>query len=338
MRADEDKKELYTKRVIEEIRKWGVRLVRPIDSVYLGGGTPSLLGGRRIAEILSAIADTFSLQNPEITLECNPADDLEETLCLAAKAGVNRISLGVQSGVESELITLGRRHKNEDVLKTVSAARRAGINNISLDLMIGLPESSISTLSQSLDFVLSHDPSHISVYMLKIEEGTPFYNMPLTLPDEEEEREQYLFVADRLKNSGFEHYEISNFARNGARSRHNIKYWNCDEYIGIGPAAHSFLNGRRFYYPRDIDAFLNGTAPEDDGAGGTFDEYLMLRLRLSDGVRFDEYKKRFGEMPKEIVKKAEDLQKLGLVFVTKEGFSLTEEGFLVSNAVIGEFI
>lgn len=336
--ANDSTKDLYTKRVIEEIKKWGARIVRPIDSVYLGGGTPSLLGGDNISAILHAVADSFELKDPEITLECNPADDLEDTLYKAAHAGVNRLSIGVQSGVESELLTLGRRHKNEDVGKTIAAAKSAGIDNISLDLMIGLPESDKYKLNTSLDFVLSHDPSHISVYMLKIEEGTPFYNMPLSIPDEESEREQYLLVAERLKMHGYDHYEISNFAKNGKRSRHNIKYWNCDEYLGIGPAAHSFINGRRFYYPRDFESFINGVAVEDDGSGGEAEEYLMLRLRLSDGVRYDEYKARFGEIPKEIIKKAESLEKLGLIKLEDGGFSLTDEGFLVSNAVIGEFI
>ncbi len=339
MKADAETYDLYVNKVKEEIMRWGVRTVRPIDSLYLGGGTPSLLGGERIAGIIATAKTAFMAnEDLEITLECNPADDLKETLKTAAAAGVNRVSLGVQSANEDILKILGRRHRNSDVAKTVSDARAAGIDNISMDLMIGLPESSVSDVLRSLDFILSFAPSHISVYILKIEEGTAFGKNPPLMPSEDEVCEQYLAVAERLKNCGFLHYEISNFSKPAKESRHNLKYWNCEEYIGIGPAAHSFLSGKRFFYDRDINKFLQGAAPTPDGEGGDREEYLMLRLRLRDGIIYKDYEARYGALPEEWLKTAEKLAAGGLIELRDDGFALNEKGFLVSNMVLGEFI
>ena len=328
----------YTVRVTDYLKKWGVHLARPIDSLYLGGGTPTLLGGENIRKIIRAAEDAFPFANPEITLECNPADDLKETLTTAKKAGVNRLSVGVQSGNADELLMLGRRHTTEDAKKTVALARECGIDNISLDLMIGLPHGNIDKLSRSIDFVCSLYPTHISVYILKIEEGTPFYKNGVIVPCDEEIEKQYLFTAQKLESRGFLQYEISNFAKAGFESRHNKKYWNCEEYLGIGPAAHSFINGKRFYYPRDFRGFMDGCEIIPDGTGGDADEYIMLRLRLSDGIIFEEYEKRYGTFPSDKIKKAETLAKHGLIKIDNKSLSLTKKGFLLSNSVIGEFI
>lgn len=330
--------DLYIEKVKEEIMRWGVRAARPIDSLYLGGGTPSLLGGDRIAEIVGAARDAFGFESPEITLECNPADDLSETLLKAADSGVNRVSLGVQTANEKILKVLGRRHKNSDVIKTVADARAAGINNISLDLMLGLPESSLDDVKNSLDFLLSFEPSHISVYMLGIEEGTPFYKNTPPLPTEDEVVAQYALAADYLEAKGFSHYEISNFAKQNKESRHNLKYWNCDEYIGIGPSAHSFFGGKRFYYERNLQAFLNGTAVTPDGSGGNREEYLMLRLRLKDGIIFKDFENRYGAFPTDWLQSAKRLANGGYAVLTDKSFALNREGFLVSNKILGEFI
>lgn len=328
----------YTKRVTEEITKWGVRTARPIDSLYLGGGTPSLLGGENIEKIIYAARNAFPFDSPEITLECNPADDLTETLKAAAKAGVNRLSIGVQSALDNELSMLGRRHTARDAVKTVAAAKNAGIDNISLDLMIGLPESSCASVEKSVDFVCSLEPRHISVYILKLEEGTPLFESHPPMPDDDEISDQYLFTVQRLKENGYRQYEISNFAQDGYESRHNLKYWNLEEYLGIGPSAHSFLDGRRFFYPRDIKAFLDGCSVIPDGSGGDSEEYIMLRLRLFEGIILEDYEKRYGSFPKSLKDKALSLQKAGFMKVFDKGIRLTEKGFLVSNAVIGEFI
>ncbi len=336
--AEGDLIDSYTQRVTEEILKWGVRIARPIDSLYLGGGTPTLLGGENIEKIIFAAERSFGLHNPEITLECNPADDLSDTLKRAAAAGVNRLSIGVQSGNEDELKMLGRRHTILDAVRTVNDAKSVGIDNISVDLMIGLPESNLDKLKKSIDFVCSLAPSHISVYILKIEDGTPFSKMKLSMPSDEEIESQYLFCAETLEKRGYNQYEISNFAKAGFESRHNLKYWNCDEYLGIGPAAHSFLSGKRFYYPRDIKSFMSGCEIIPDGEGGTYDEYIMLRLRLCEGIIFKEYEKRYGALPEDFIKTAKHLEKLGLIDVFADRICLTKKGFLLSNSVIGEFL
>ncbi len=318
--------------------RWGARIARPIDSLYLGGGTPTLLGGENIAKIINSADRAFGMDDAEITLECNPADHLKETLSLSAEAGVNRLSLGVQSGIERELRLLGRRHGTGEVAATLKNARDAGISNISLDLMIGLPESNLSTLRRSLDFVLSNEPKHVSVYILKIEEGTPFGRTPPALPDDDAVAEQYLFAAEYLEKNGLLQYEISNFAIPSYESRHNTRYWDCREYLGIGPAAHSFLDGRRFYYPREYRRFMEGCATVPDGNGGDSDEYILLRLRLCEGIVFEKYEKRFGAFPKAMLKKAERLIAEGYVELDGNGIRLTKKGFLISNAVIGELI
>ncbi len=278
------------------------------------------------------------MNDAEITLECNPADDLERTLYLAAKAGVNRLSVGVQSGIEHELRMLGRRHGTSEVASTLKNARTVGINNISLDLMIGLPDSDLSTVRRSLDFVLSHEPKHVSVYILKLEADTPFGRNPPALPDDDAVAEQYLFTIEHLEKNGIFQYEISNFAIPSFESRHNTRYWDCREYLGIGPAAHSFLDGRRFYYPREYRKFIEGCATVPDGEGGDSSEYIMLRLRLCAGIIFEEYAKRFGTFPKEILQKAGRLKTEGYIELDGKGIRLTKKGFLVSNAVIGELI
>lgn len=328
----------YTVRVTEELKRWGVRVARPIDTLYLGGGTPSLLGGENIAKIISAADGAFGInEGAEITLECNPADPLAETFERVVAAGVNRLSVGVQSGIDAQLKVLGRRHSVSDAEKTVAAARHAGIKNISLDLMIGLPDSTLDTVLRSLEFVCSLCPEHISVYILKIEEGTPFHKNTPHLPSDEETAEQYLFVCEELKKRGYCHYEVSNFCREGYESRHNKNYWLSGEYLGIGPSAHSFLDGKRFYYPRDVRAFMEGTAVIPDGTGGDLAEMVMLRLRLSDGVLWDDILP-YGADVKNMKATAERLQKVGLLVFDDKGMKLTDRGFLLSNAVIGEFI
>jgi len=332
----------YTAALCERVEFYGARLSRSADTLYLGGGTPSLLGGERISRIVSTAKENFSLQNAEITLEANPADNLADTLKIAVQSGVNRLSLGVQSAIQSELKALSRRHNNSDVIRTVSDARAAGIENISCDLMIGIPGQTVSSICESLDFILFLNPKHISVYILKIEPETPFGRTKLellNLPNDDITADLYLKVCEILKSEGFIHYEISNFAKEGYSSKHNLKYWNCEEYLGLGPAAHSFLNGKRTYYERDIDQFFAGDNPIFESDGGSREEYIMLRLRLLDGLKFCDYKSLFGEeFPNETTTKAQGYEKIGLMTITQSGIALTERGFLVSNSIISSLM
>ena len=219
--------------------------------MYFGGGTPILLGARRIERIVSTARRHFGLQNAEITLEANPASTLEETLRDLFAAGVNRLSFGMQSADEEELRILGRRHTAKEAALAVAHAQAAGFSNISLDLMLGIPQQTAQSVERSIGFCAETGITHISAYLLKIEEGTPFdrNGVAARCPDPDEQAERYLQAVEALARHGFCQYEISNFAKPGFHSRHNCKYWLGAEYLGLGPAAHSLMEGRRFFFP-----------------------------------------------------------------------------------------
>lgn len=340
MRSDAVGYDDYTACVIESLESWSDKLSRKADTLYLGGGTPSLVGGKNIAFIVRRAKELFDVDG-EITVECNPSaveDDFFETV---AKAGVNRISLGMQSAVDAERRKLGRMADRDKVLKCINDARNAGIKNITLDVMLGVPDQTTESLKETINFCIETGVPHISAYMLKLEEGTYYYNnaQKLNLPDEDTTADMYNLLADELEKNGFTHYEISNFAKEGFEGKHNLKYWNTEEYLGIGPSAHSFINGKRFFYPRDMEHFRLGKDPLDDGSGGDEEEYVMLRLRLKKGIVFSEFSKRYGkELSSEIIKKAKLFEKQGLIRVTDESISLTRAGFLLSNTIISELI
>lgn len=318
------------------ISNYKVRFSDFADTLYIGGGTPSVLGTERLCKIIES-AKPLLCENPEITVEFNPADDSKFTFIELKKAGVNRLSLGVQSAIEDELKILNRRHTNSDVVKTIASAKSAGITNISLDLMLGVPNQTIYSLQQSLDFLMSLHPTHISTYILKIEPDTPFgraKSLP-NLPNEDTVCEMYLFVCDYLKKNGFEHYEVSNFAKPKYRSKHNSKYWSGTEYLGLGPSAYSYLNGKRFHFESSIEKFIISPKEIFDENGGSKEEYIMLHLRTSDGILFEDFKKKFNtEFPITSISRAKSLEKYELLTVTDKKISLTDKGFLLSNSVI----
>lgn len=339
-KGEKEQKDGYLKAVLCCLKEYEKK-VKAVDTVYFGGGTPSVFGGERIKTIIEYIKEHFTLKKAEITVECNPSSVTAELMETLAFAGVNRISMGMQSAVTSERKALGRLSGKEDVEKALQITKNAGIDNISLDIMLGVPGQTTESLDESLDFLLSADIRHISAYMLKIEEGTPFAKMQnsLSLPDEDEVCDMYLHTVKRLSEKGFEQYEVSNFAKKGFESRHNLRYWHCEEYIGIGPSAHSFFRGKRFYYDRDFDSFLKGAKHTDDGFGGNAEEYIMLALRLKEGLCAEKFRKRFGkDIDKSIFARAEKFEKQGLLDIKNGVISLTAEGFLVSNYIIGELI
>lgn len=334
--------ESYTGALIKSINKWGGDLkCRPIDTIYLGGGTPSLLA-EHLPKVLNAVRSAFSVcEDAEITLELNPSGDCEKQLHFAKVAGINRLSIGAQSGNDYELKTLGRTHTTKETQKTVELARKMGFDNISLDIMIGLPDSTGDSLKKSLQFIEEMKPEHISAYILKIEERTAFFaeQNKLNLPDDDSTASQYLEMCDFFEKKGYNHYEISNFSKENKESRHNLKYWQLREYLGIGPSAHSFLEGKRFYYPRDLKGFITGNSHLPDGDGGTADEYIMLNLRLQSGISFKEYKERFGkEIPQDFLSECNKLQKANLLKITDKNIYLTDEGMLLSNSIISELM
>lgn len=342
LRLDESAANVYTDTLIHRIPALAAKYNITADTVYIGGGTPSALGAERLGRIIGA-AREFSSSECETTVEINPFDAAKRDLdfALLREAGVNRISMGMQSANDGERRALGRLSGRDDVSLAVKRAQDAGIDNISLDLMLAVPGQTVKSLKDSIAFCADAGVRHVSAYILKIEEGTRFYEKrgELTLPDEDATCELYLTACEELEKRGFMQYEISNFAEPGYESRHNLKYWDCDEYLGIGPAAHSFIDGRRFFFPRDIESFIAGCEPTDDGEGGSFEEYLMLRLRLNKGLVFSEAEERFGHgVPEDIIKKCIEFSKAGLTVCDNSRIALTRQGFLVSNAVISELI
>ena len=207
--------------------------------------------------------------------------------------------------------------------------------------MLGIPRQTEKTLAETLDFCLSLGVPHISTYILKLEEGTLFYKnqKSLSLPDDDTVAEMYLMVCKTLENNGIMQYEISNFAMPDFQSRHNLKYWNCEEYLGLGPAAHSFIDGKRFYFERDLKAFLSGAKPVPDSTGGDFTEYAMLKLRLCEGILNSETEKRFGhKIPDEMIKKSAIFADNGFMELDEAGLRFTKKGFLLSNSILAEIL
>lgn len=309
----------YTDKICREMKKYSGEF----DTIYFGGGTPSIMPAEFIGRIIDCARENFViLPHSEVTVECNPSKDLKNDFVLYKGYGVNRISIGMQSAVDRERFALGRASGREQVEACVSYARDAGIDNISLDLMIGTPKQSLDSLDYTFDFIEKIKPCHISAYMLKIEEGTKFYEMKdrLTLPDEEQTAQMYLKTVSSLEAMGLMQYEISNFARPGYESCHNTKYWTLEPYLGIGASAHSFWQGKRFYYDRNMNI-------TDDGTGGDDEEKIMLGLRLKKGINKSLVKKDYSPFVK-----------MGYITEQGENIALTPKGMLLSNAVICELI
>lgn len=340
-KADEKKYAEYLTQLKDKIKYWSDKTCKALTSIYIGGGTPSVLGTERLCYILSCVKKNFTVnKDAEITVEVNPDSGKDLDYSVLNEYGVNRISVGMQSADESELWALGRIHSLDDVIITVNKAKDSGINNISLDLMLGIPFQTKESLKKSIDFCARLGVTHISSYILKIEEGTQFYKNKSSLPfqGDDAQAELYLTAVDYLKSLGYEQYEISNFSKPGFESRHNTSYWKLDEYIGIGPSAHSFFNGKRFFYERDFRSFADNRII-DGGDGGDEEEFIMLSLRLKSGLDFNEYQNRYHKpLPERVIKTAEKYINYGLMEKNLSTVRLTPRGFLVSNVIISELI
>lgn len=336
VKASQENIEKYSLTVTEKIQKWGEALNKSADTLYFGGGTPSCLSAKQLSAIANTAKNSFKIDdNAEITVEINPTISDFDFEYLR-KNGFNRISVGVQSANDDELKILGRLHTSEQAKNCIEKIRKSGFENISLDLMIATPTQTNDSLERSIEFCARNNAQHISAYILKIEKGTKFYTLKdrLKLPNDDGQAEMYLFACEKLKEYGYNQYEISNFSKSGFESRHNLKYWNDDEYIGIGPSAHSFIDGKRFYYSRSMKDFADGNYI-DDGIGGSEEEYIMLGLRLSKGINNREYAERFGHnIPDKYFLQAKKLMSAGYTEVTSDCIRLTTQGFIVSNSVI----
>lgn len=317
-----------------------------VDTVYIGGGTPSYLGAARLGTLLSAVKTHYRLaESAEITLEANP-DSLPEVreLQVLHRLGVNRVSLGVQSSEDAVLQALGRVHTWQQAAEAAGRVRAAGITALSVDLIYGLPDQTMDQWQKTLNDVLSLKPEHISCYGLKIEEGTALWKRrdTLTLPDDDMQADMYLYTVEMLAQAGYEQYEISNFARPGHASRHNLKYWTLGEYVGFGPGAHSDFGGIRYACARDLEAYLQGEwiISESDtvSAEERKREYVMLSLRTADGICARDFEQRFHQCFSVLERRLQMYEKHTLASRTERGWRLTAEGFLVSNAVIADLL
>ena len=330
----------YVSALLLHIRSYGkVCSGYTVDTVYIGGGTPTCLGPKYLGRILQEIRNKFPLaEDAEITVECNPESTDKKVLDVMKKQGVNRLSFGVQSAHDEELRAIGRIHTFAQAKEAVELAREKGFANISLDLMYGLPGQTQEMFLDSVEQCLGLEPQHLSCYGLKLEPGTPMGRDNPALPDDDAQAGTYLAMCERLRDKGYEHYEISNFAKPGCRSRHNMKYWDLSEYLGLGPGAHSFMNGRRFAFARDLKAYIGGEdIVQDEDEVPTFQrqgEYLMVRLRTADGVDFLDLEKRYNIDSTPYEEAFRGLMGNGLVAHQGTRWYLTEKGFLVSNSII----
>jgi len=314
---------------------------RFFDTVYIGGGTPTILDAQRLGVLLTSVFQNFNIdKNAEITIEANPATLDEQKLKALLSGGVNRLSIGCQSAVDSELKTLGRSHSFAEFVETYELARSAGFDNISVDLMYAIPNQTLETFKYSLESVARLAPEHISLYGLKIEPNTLFYKNrdKLAFPDEDEFCMMYLEAGKYLSSLGYSKYEISNFSKAGYESHHNIKYWKMQDYLGLGPGAHSFIDGRRFAYSRDVRGYIKAVEEDREpdysenciiSANDLLNEEFMLNMRLITGYDMD------GRLALD-EEKLSLFEKHGYIARHDNNIRFTDNGFLVSNYLLSE--
>lgn len=343
--------EKYVDSVKKEIDH--VKIKSEITTIYIGGGTPSYIDSKFIVQILEKIKEKNVAQDAEITIEVNPGTVTQEKLQDYIDCGINRISIGLQTTNDELLKQIGRIHNYEQFLETYKLAKKVGFKNINVDLMLGLPNQRIIDLKESLENVLRLAPKHISVYSLIVEDGTPIAtkieNGKLKLPDEELERNMYWYVKNTLELNGYNHYEISNFAKLGKESRHNLNCWNQEEYIGFGVAAHSYLNGIRFSNAISVEEYIqniknnrkdeNIQIEEKQSLEDKKNEFMMLGFRKIQGVDIARFKEKFIDNP--IFLYRENLNKLveeGLIEVDLNHIKLTNKGIDLANLVFEEFV
>ena len=318
-----------------------------VDTVYVGGGTPTVLNVRQLEQIMNSVTRFYHLSNgAEITSECNPATADGELLRRMREAGWNRLSIGLQSAQAQELKALGRLHTFDGFLHTWEQARGAGFSNLSADLMFGIPHQTEESFADTLEKTLACRPEHLSVYSLIVEEGTPFGRRgedQLDLPDEDQVRNMYLNTVRRLNAAGVSQYEISNFAKSGYESRHNLKYWNTDEYLGFGLGAYSDFDGMRFGNGRDLNGYLRGEDITEEwetpDPKERLSEYVMLRMRLNEGIDFNVLESRFGTVAAARVRNAFAPYESGdFLRMTRNRVAFTAEGMLVSNSILSDVL
>ena len=350
--AGDDRKlmDRYLKAICTHIKESGT--LAPgyrVDTIYFGGGTPSFFGADSLAAILTAIRQNFDVApRAEITFEANPDSVTPRLLRRLKSEGFNRVSLGIQTDNDELLHFLGRPHSFEDAAQAVKRIRRAGFRNLSLDLMYGLPNQTLQDWLDTLNHVLQLQPEHMSCYGLKVEPDTPLYALRdrCGIPDDDTQAEMYLTMVELLRAKGYRQYEISNFAKRGMASIHNLKYWQGGEYLGFGPNASSDFAGKRFVMVRDVCAYIEGILshgqviediqeiPPRERAG----EYLMTRLRTFAGISREEYERRYLLPFDPIEEELEKNRAHHLAILSDGRWRLSPEGYLVSNSIISDLL
>lgn len=343
--------EEYIKNVIEELAQYNLTNYN-VTTIYIGGGTPSFIDEKYIVQLLENLKlkllnNQTNFEEIEITIEINPGTITKSKIEQYKKAGINRVSIGLQSTDNAMLKQIGRIHTYQEFLEAYQIIKTAGIKNINIDLMIGLPNQTIQMLKATLEEIKKLNPSHVSVYSLIVEENTKIEEMidnkELQLPDEELERQMYWYVKNTLELNGYIHYEISNFAKEGKKSKHNLNCWEQKEYIGLGASAHSYLNNVRYSNSTFLDEknwnFKNKTVEEQQTLQDQKREYMLLGLRKIEGVSIKKFKEKFVDNPIFLFRK--EIQKLveeNLIEVDGDNIRLTTKGLDLANLVWQEFV
>ena len=325
-----------------------------IDTIYFGGGTPSIVCEKYIEEVLNKIYEYYNVsENAEITVEVNPGTVDKLKLERYFEIGINRLSIGLQSTDDKLLKMLGRIHTYKEFENTYDLARKIGFKNINVDLMIGLPNQSLGNVHDSLEKIVQKNPEHISVYSLIIEENTKMFDLiekgELELPDEDVERKMYWSVKKVLEENGYIHYEISNFSKSGFESKHNANCWNQHEYLGFGIAAHSYFNNIRYSNIDNLRQYIenwkneqsvyNIVFHEHQNKDDMMKEFMMLGLRKIDGVKISEFKEKFVDNPIFVFRnQLNKLVKDGLIEVLDNNIRLSDKGLDLANEVWMEFV
>ncbi len=356
-KADDSEKRAYTAQIIEEIRAQGPNYSDYlVSTIFIGGGTPTTLSGIWILEIMNAIRESFTVAtDAEISIECNPGTLSKSKIMHIKKAGINRISFGLQSSIEEELNELGRIHTYKDFLQSYQLAREYGFTNINIDLISGLPKQTIDSYKTTLKRVCSLKPEHISAYSLIIEPDTPFFDKyggeegSLLLPDENIDREMYALTKNILREHGYERYEISNYAKPGRECRHNIGYWTGVSYLGLGVGASSYLMNRRFHVESNYKKYMSINMKKDItplycdleelDINANMEEFMFLGLRLTRGVSVHEFNEKFGmDMFEVFDRQIKKNSMLKLMEYNSPYLRLTEKGLDLSNMVMSDFL
>jgi len=356
-RADEGEKKAYVNQLIEEIKAQGQNYSEYlVSSIFIGGCTPTTLSGIWILDIMNAIRENFIVEtDAEVSIECNPGTLSKSKIIHIKKAGINRISFGLQSSIEEELKELGRIHTYKDFLQSYQLAREYGFTNINVDLMSGLPNQTIDSYKTTLKRVCALKPEHISAYSLIIEPDTPFFDKygseegSMLLPDENIDREMYALTKNILREHGYERYEISNYAKPGRECRHNIGYWTGVSYLGLGVGASGYVMNRRFHVESDYRKYMSVKMQQDItplycdleelDIKANMEEFMFLGLRLTRGVSRHEFNERFGvDMFEVFDRQIKRNMMLKLMEYNSPYLRLTEKGLDLSNMVMSDFL